>query len=140
MLYHRQFYKIFFRHVINVNHKLATWNGVKVTLKSYARHNRSPLKTIVLTVYSIYGYFILSRLASMALSRRAKECKGVLGAVRLAFNFRCSDPLANTLGVKCVVDIKPAQIFEEILELARIVAELKPKLQISWAGIGIIYV
>ncbi|PUA31631.1 MAG: hypothetical protein B7O98_09025 [Zestosphaera tikiterensis] len=60
----------------------------------------------------------------------------------MTFNYRCKDPIASTILNRDVyITIRLTQIYEEMLELAKLIAELKPKavLEIGTAGGGTLF-
>jgi len=62
--------------------------------------------------------------------------------VGLTFGFRFRDPIASLLlGHDVYIYIRPAQIYEEILGLAEVVADLRPRriLEIGTAGGGTLF-
>jgi len=60
----------------------------------------------------------------------------------VVFNYRYRDPIASTILSRDVyIAIRPMQVYEEILELAKLIAELKPKavLETGTAGGGTLF-
>jgi len=92
-------------------------------------------------MYGIVGMFI-ARSAGEHLKRLSEKLKSPEDIVNLAFSFKYRDPIASAvLGRDVHVIIRPGQIYEEILELAKLVSDLKPKavLEIGTAGGGTLF-
>jgi len=94
-------------------------------------------------LYSAARFAFAARLAGMRLRRLAEGASSSRDVVDLAFGFRFRDPIASfILGRDVYIDIRPAQVYEEILRLAEIVAELKPRrvLEIGTARGGTLFI
>jgi len=102
-----------------------------------------PYPRFALRLYSAVRFALIARLAGRMLRRLAENVSAPRDVVDLAFGFRFRDPIASfILGRDVYIDIRPAQVYEEILGLAEIVAELKPRrvLEIGTAGDGTLFV
>jgi len=93
---------------------------MEAEVKSYLRFARR--------LYSTIRFALVARLAGRMLRRLVEGASTSRNVVGLAFGFRFRDPIASfILGCDVYIGIKPAQVYEEILRLAGIVAELKPR-------------
>ncbi len=95
------------------------------------------------TVYNIVRYLLIARLAGLYLRKLSNNISSPKEVVDLAFNFKYRDPIASILlGHDTYIDIKPAQVYEEILGLAQLVDKLKPKtvLEIGTAHGGTLFI
>jgi len=94
-------------------------------------------------LYSTARFALIARLAGRRLRRLVEGASTPRDVVDLAFGFRFRDPIASlVLGRGVYIDIRPAQVYEEILRLAEIVADLKPRrvLEIGTAGGGTLFI
>jgi len=94
-------------------------------------------------LYSAMRFMLIARLAGRRLRSLAEGAWTPRDVVDLAFGFRFRDPIASlVLGRDVYIDIRPAQVYEEILGLAEIVANLKPRrvLEIGTAGGGTLFI
>ncbi|WFO75988.1 class I SAM-dependent methyltransferase [Desulfurococcaceae archaeon MEX13E-LK6-19] len=85
---------------------------------------------------NFYRYIVVSRLAARKLSRLAHSCQNnVECIVKLAFEFNYKFPPLPS------ITIKPAQIYEEIVKLAKIFAKLRPRyvMEIGTANGGTLF-
>ena len=92
-------------------------------------------------VINLYRYLIASRLAGYKLRKLARGCgNDVELLVKLVFSFS-HQYLMGLPSASRSITIKPIQVFEVILELARIVKKLKPRyiLEIGTANGGTLF-
>jgi len=95
-------------------------------------------RTIVRSLLEAYMYVWGSRIAAHKLKHLADNCgKDVVKLVNLVFNFEYKPKIRKSW----VVSIKPAQVKTEVIELCRIVQELKPKeiVEIGSASGGMLF-
>jgi len=108
---------------------------VKVEVRSHLRLARG--------FYNIVRFTLIARLAGRKLEELAERTSTPKDVVDLAFSFMFRDPIASLmLGRDVYIDIRPAQVYEEILGLAEIVANLKPRrvLEIGTARGGTLFI
>jgi len=108
---------------------------VKVEVRSHLRLARR--------FYNIVRFTLIARLAGGKLEELAERTSTPRDVVDLAFSFMLRDPIASlVLGRDVYIDIRPVQVYEEILRLAEIVADLKPRrvLEIGTAGGGTLFI
>jgi len=108
---------------------------VKVEVRSHLRLARR--------FYDIVRFTLIARLAGRKLEELAERTFTPRDVVDLAFGFRFRDPIASlVLGRDVYIDIRPVQVYEEILGLVEIVANLKPRrvLEIGTAGGGTLFI
>jgi len=94
-------------------------------------------------LYSAVRFTLVARLAGKRLRELAERASTPRDVVNLAFSFKFRDPVASlVLGRNVYIDIRPAQVYEEVLELAEIVADLRPRrvLEIGTARGGILFI
>jgi len=97
---------------------------------------------LVETMYGIIKYMLIARLAGRNLRKLAEGLDSPEDIVDLAFSFKYRDPIASAvLGCDVYIDIRPAQVYEEILGLAKLIDELKPRaiVEIGTAGGGTLF-
>ena len=94
------------------------------------------VKAILRHLANIYRFFIVSKLTLRKLNKLSKSCgEDIACIVDLVFNFEYKHMFLPK------IDIKPLQIYSEILELANIVFKLKPRyvLEIGTANGGTLF-
>jgi len=95
-------------------------------------------------LYSAVMFALIARPAGRRLRELAERVSTPKGVVDLAFSFRFfRDPIASlVLGSDVYLNIRPIQVYDEILRLAEIVADLKPRrvLEIGTAIGGTLFI
>jgi len=97
---------------------------------------------LVRTLYDVARFLFIARLSGGHLRSLVKDVNSPEELVNVVFNYRYRDPIVGTILSRDVyITIRPAQIYEEILELAKLIAELKPKtvLEIGTADGGTLF-
>jgi len=108
---------------------------MKVGVKPYLRFMRMLYNSIMRPILATRVGGRLRELATRTSTHR--------DVVNLAFEFRFRDPIASlALGHDVYIDIRPVQVYEEILKLAEVVADLKPRrvLEIGTANGGTLFI